>query len=130
MDGWIGPIDSVIGVGHQQPILPRYDPLVLRAGLRKDRPFPYAIDVLEYRNSAWALMFRRVAGGLGWRAGLLLLRCYDIGYVAIPRPGIDLMDSPVRAVEMNHVPWPRRIGAGVKPRHTERRSGMKPRYER
>src|SRR5712691_6969186 len=108
MDGSVAFKDSVIGIGHQQPIPPWYHRLVLCAGMRKDRLLPCGVDVLEYRDSAGGLMGRRVAGRRGRRAGLLLLRGNNIGYAAVPRPGVDLMDIPVGAVEINRIPWLRR----------------------
>lgn len=128
MDGSVALKDSVIGIGHQQPVPPRYNRLVLCAGLRKDRLLPCTIDVLEYRDSAGCLMGRRIAGRRGRRASLLLLRGKSIGYAAVPRPGVDRMDIPVGAVEINRIPWLRRISAGVKPRYAERGNALASRF--
>jgi hypothetical protein len=69
-------------------------------------------------------MGRRIAGRRGRRASLLLLRGKSVGYAAVPRPGADRMDIPVGAVEINRIPWLRRISAGIKPRYAERGNAL------
>lgn len=101
VDRWIGAIDPVIGINHQQPTLPWYNRLIMRAGLGEDGLLPFAVDVLEHANSAGSAMVRWVTGG---RAGLFLLGCNNVGYSSAPNPGIDFMNIPIRVVEIKYIP--------------------------